>query len=79
MAKKIEGILTNMDNGPGCELGDGAGWCDFWEGKERTFFDKRQSNATLIDWGQSKHERVFTESEVRAMHGAGSDNTNGNG
>jgi hypothetical protein len=25
MAKKIEGILTNMDNGPGCELGDGAG------------------------------------------------------
>jgi hypothetical protein len=66
MAKKIEGVLTGTENGEGYELGNGKGWCDFWEGKERKF-GKGKSNATLIDWGQAQHERVFTESEVRAM------------
>jgi hypothetical protein len=66
MATKIEGVLTGTDNGPGYELGNGKGWCDFWEGKERKF-GKGKSNATLIEWGQSQHERVFTESEVVAI------------
>ncbi len=66
MAKKIKGVLTGTENGPDKELGMGSGYCDFWEGNERTF-GKGKSNATMIIWDQDKHEPVFTESEVRAM------------
>ena len=63
MAKKIEGWIRPAGvevNGPGYELGSGCGWCEFNECGQPDHGDEK---ATLV----VGHERVFTESEVRAI------------
>jgi hypothetical protein len=63
MAKKIEGWVRPAGvevNGPGYELGSGCGWCEFNECGQPDYGDEK---ATLV----VGDERVFTESEVRAM------------
>ena len=65
MAKKIEGVISGAQNGPGYELGNGAGFCDFWEGSDRKLGEGGMSATLILHDGPP--ERVFTESEVRAM------------
>jgi hypothetical protein len=63
MAKKIKGWVRPAGvevNGPGYELGSGCGWCEFNECGQPDYGDEK---ATLV----VGDERVFTESEVRAM------------
>jgi hypothetical protein len=63
MAKKIKGWVRPAGvevNGPGYELGSGCGWCEFNECGQPDYGDEK---ATLV----VGDERVFTESEVRAI------------
>jgi len=63
MAKKIEGWVRPAGvevNGTGYELGSGCGWCEFNECGQPEHGDEK---ATLV----VSDERVFTESEVKAM------------
>lgn len=62
--KKIEGYATGLDNGPDYELGSGAGFCDFWEGKR--LLGPGALCATLVIFS-GEREKVFTESEVRSV------------
>lgn len=65
--KKIEGFITSAENGPGYELGLGEGYCDFWEGSERVFGKATSNNLATLIIHEGERERVYTESEVRAM------------
>lgn len=60
--RKIEGYLTaHDDNGPGYELGKGAGFGSFWEG-DATKFLPDALPVTLIIGGNG-----YTVDEVKAM------------
>lgn len=60
MAHKIKGWARDFtDHGTGYELGNGGGWAEFSEDGKEEFGDVP---CTLV----TTHERVFTESEVRA-------------
>lgn len=67
MGKKIEGFITGRNNGPGYELGDGKGYCDFWEGKERKFGVAADANRATLILHEGAPEKVFTESEVKKI------------
>jgi len=60
MSKTIKGYITGTDNGPGYELGSGAGFCDFWESGN---LGGAKTPATII----IGDEPVFTEAQVKAM------------
>lgn len=61
MVHKIKGWARDfVDHGTGYELGNGGGWAEFSEDGKEEFGDVP---CTLV----TTHERVFTESEVRAM------------
>jgi hypothetical protein len=65
MVHKIKGWARDFaDHGTGYELGNGGGWAEFIEDGKEEFGDVP---CTLI----TTHDRVFTESEVRAMLEAG--------
>lgn len=61
MVHKIKGWARDfVDHGTGYELGNGGGWAEFSEDGKEEFGDVP---CTLV----TTHERLFTESEVRAM------------
>jgi hypothetical protein len=61
MVHKIKGWARDFeDHGTGYELGNGGGWAEFSEDGKEGFGDVP---CTLV----TTHERVFTESEVKAM------------
>ena len=61
MVHKIKGWARDFaDHGTGYELGNGGGWAEFSEDGKEEFGDVP---CTLV----TTHERVFTESEVKAM------------
>lgn len=62
--KKIEGYATGQNNGVACELGNGAGFCDFWECDRQ--LGQGATLATLVIFS-GEREKVFTESEVRSV------------
>lgn len=60
MVHKIKGWARDfVDHGTGYELGNGGGWAEFSEDGKEEFGDVP---CTLV----TTHERLFTESEVRA-------------
>ena len=60
--RKIEGYLTaHDDNGPGYELGNGAGFGSFWEGDPTKFLPDALPVTLIIDG------KGYIESEVMAM------------
>jgi len=68
--RKIEGYLTaHDDNGPGYELGNGAGFGSFWEG-DATKFLPEALPVTLVIGGkcltEEEHEAEF-QRRARAM------------
>lgn len=66
--KKIEGWIDDLSGNSSSEyaLGNGAGYCDFWEGECPAVSQIHTRIATLVihEW---ERERVYTESEVRAI------------
>lgn len=59
--RKIEGYLTAHDaNGPGYELGSGAGFGSFWEGDPTKFLPDALPVTLIIGKG-------YTEEEVKAI------------
>lgn len=61
MVHKIKGWARDfVDHGTGYELGNGGGWAEFSEDGKEEFGDVP---CTLV----TTHERLFTESEVRAI------------
>lgn len=68
--RKIEGYLTaHDDNGPGYELGSGAGFGSFWEG-DATNFLPESLPVTLVIGGkcytEEEHEAEF-QRRAKAM------------
>ena len=68
--RKIEGYLTaHDDNGPGYELGNGAGFGSFWEG-DATKFLPEALPVTLVIGGkcytEEEHEAEF-QRRAKAM------------
>lgn len=63
--KHIDGWISgHTNNGPGYELGGGAGWADFWEGNP-THRDPTIVTVTVTIFPDGKRQRLFTEQEVR--------------
>ena len=66
--KKIEGWIDDLSGNSPSEyaLGNGAGYCDFWEGECPAVSQIHTRIATLVIH-ELERERVYTESEVRAV------------